>query len=130
MILLDTHIVIWLAFTPEKISFFAANAIREAQISGEIFGISALTLYEIAQAIRRGRIQLTIPHQIFLDRISSQFKVLPVTDLIAVRAAHLPAPFHGDPMDRIIAATAIVEDCVLITHDDRIRKAKVCKVIW
>lgn len=33
-------------------------------------------------------------------------------------------------MDRIIAATAIVEDCVLVTHDDRIRKAKVCKVVW
>jgi PIN domain nuclease of toxin-antitoxin system len=33
-------------------------------------------------------------------------------------------------MDRIIAATAIVEDCVLITHDDKIRGANVCKTIW
>jgi PIN domain nuclease of toxin-antitoxin system len=33
-------------------------------------------------------------------------------------------------MDRIIAATAIVMDCTLIAHDDRIRKANVCKVLW
>ena len=130
MILLDTHIVIWLAFTPDKISRPAAGAIRKAEISGEIMGISAMTLYEVAQSIRRGRIQPAMPHQIFLDRIRSQFKVLSVSDSIAVCAAQLPAPFHGDPMDRIIAATAIVEDCVLITHDDRIRKAKVCKVVW
>jgi PIN domain nuclease of toxin-antitoxin system len=33
-------------------------------------------------------------------------------------------------MDRIIAATAIVENCTLITKDEKIRDAKLCKVIW
>lgn len=130
MILLDTHIVIWLAFAPEKISRPAADTIRNAELSGEILGVSAMTIYEVARTIRSGRIQLSVPENIFLDRIISQFKVLPVSDSVAVCAAQLSAPFHGDPMDRIIAATAIVEGCVLITHDDRIRKAKVCKVVW
>jgi PIN domain nuclease of toxin-antitoxin system len=53
-----------------------------------------------------------------------------LTAEIAVCAAGLPDPFHGDPIDRMIAATAIVGDCVLITHDDRIRKANVCKTLW
>ena len=130
MILLDTHVVICLAFTPDKISRPAADTIRKAEFFREVMGISAITLYEIVRAIRRGRIEPSVPEQIFIDRIRNRFKVLPVSDSIAVCAAQLLAPFHGDPMDRIIAATAIVEDCVLITQDDRIRQAKVCKVVW
>jgi PIN domain nuclease of toxin-antitoxin system len=130
VILLDTHVVIWLALTPEKISHSAKAAIREANFAGEIFGISSMTVYEVAYSIRRSRIQPSVPHQIFLDRIRSRFTVIPVSDSIAVCAAELPAPFHGDPVDRIIAATAIVSDCVLITHDEQIRKANVCKVLW
>lgn len=130
MILLDTHIVIWLALTPEKISPAATAAIREAESVGAILGISAMTLYEVVYSIHRGRIQPSVPHQVFLDRIRSRFKVFPVSDTIALCAAELPSPFHGDPMDRIIAATTIVENCVLITHDDLIRNANVCKVLW
>ena len=62
--------------------------------------------------------------------IQARLELVPLTAAIAVCAAEIPAPFHGDPMDRIIAATAIVEDCVLITHDDKIRGANVCKTIW
>lgn len=130
MILLDTHVVIWLALTPEKISPAATAAIREAELAGEILCISAMTLYEVVTTIRRGRIQPSVPNQVFLNRIRSRFKVFLVSDTIALCAAELPAPFHGDPMDRIIAATAIVENCVLITHDDLIRKANVCKTLW
>ncbi len=130
MILLDTHVVIWLALTPEKISPAATAAIREAESVGAILGISAMTLYEVVYSIRRGRIQPSVPHQVFLDRIRSRLKVFPVSDTIAQCAAELSAPFHGDPMDRIIAATTIVENCVLITHDDLIRNANVCKVLW
>ena len=130
MILLDSHVVIWLALTPGKISLAAATAIRETESAGAISCISVMTIYEIANAIRLGRINPIIPHQVFLNRIRSRFEVFPVTDMIAQCAAELPAPFHGDPMDRIIAATAIVENCTLITKDEKIRDAKLCKVIW
>ena len=130
MILLDTHVVIWLAMTPEKISPAATAAIREVEWAGAISGISAMTLYEVVNSIRRGRIQPSVPRQVFLDRIRSRFKVFPVSDTIALCAAELPAPFHGDPMDRIITATAIVEGCTLITKDEKIREANLCKVVW
>jgi PIN domain nuclease of toxin-antitoxin system len=122
--------VIWLALTPEKISPAAATAIRETELAGAISGISVMTIYEVANAIRLGRIKPAVPHQVFLDRIRSRFKVFPVSDTIAQCAAELPAPFHGDPMDRIITATAIVEGCTLITKDEKIRDANLCKVIW
>ena len=130
MILLDSHVVIWLALTPEKISPAATAAIGEVESAGAISCISVMTIYEVANAIRLGRLQPIIPHQVFLHRIRSRFKVFPVTEKIAQCAAELPAPFHGDPMDRIITATAIVENCVLITKDEQIRKAKLCKVVW
>ena len=130
MILLDSHVVIWLALTPEKISPAATTAIRELESAGTNSCISVMTIYEIANAIRLGRLQPIIPHQVFLNRIRSRFKVFPVTEMIAQCAAELPAPFHGDPMDRIITATAIVEGCTLITKDEKIREAKLCKIIW
>jgi PIN domain nuclease of toxin-antitoxin system len=130
VILLDTHVVIWLALSPELISSRAKAAIGNAESSGAILGISVMTLYEIANTIRRGRIQPSVPHEVFLRRIGSRFNVIPVTEVIAVRAAAIPAPFHGDPMDRIIAATTVIERATLITADRRIHTANVCEVLW
>ncbi len=53
-----------------------------------------------------------------------------MTAAIAICAGELPEPFHGDSMDRMIAATAIVEKCTLITADIKIRAANACKVLW
>lgn len=130
MILLDTHVVIWLALAPELISPAATSAIAKAELAGVLPGISVITLYEVANTIRRGRIQLVVPPQIFLNGIMSRFSVFPVSEAIALRAAGLAAPFHGDPMDRLIAATAIIEKSTLITADSEIRAAGVCKVLW
>lgn len=130
MILLDSHVVIWLALTPEKLSPQSAAAVGRAASAGEPLGISVISLYETANAIRRGRIQTVLPEQAFLDRLKSRFKVFPVSSEIAICAAQLPDPFHGDPMDRMIAATAIVEECTLITADHKIREAALCKTIW
>jgi PIN domain nuclease of toxin-antitoxin system len=130
VILLDTHVVIWLALTPERISSAASEAIRIAESTGEIPRISAISLYEIANAIRRGRIQPIIPSRVLLDRLQSRFKVFPVSDSIAICAAELGEPFHGDPLDRMIAATAIVENCTLITADARVRASGACKALW
>jgi PIN domain nuclease of toxin-antitoxin system len=47
-------------------------------------------------------------------------KLLPVTPQIAIEAALLPDGFHGDPIDRIIAATARVHNLVLCTHDEKL----------
>jgi PIN domain nuclease of toxin-antitoxin system len=130
VILLDTHIVLWLGLSPERISSAAAAAIQQSESVGESAALSVMTLYEVANTLRRGRIQTTIPHAIFLDRIRSRFKVFPVSEAIAICAAQLAEPFHGDPIDRIIAATAIVENCALITADRQIHAAGFCKVIW
>ena len=130
LILLDTQVVIWIALTPEHISSAAVGAIREAESTRELLGISAVTLYEVANLIRLGRIHPAVPPRAFLDRMKGRFKVIPVSESIAELAGELPDPFHGDPMNRMIAATAILLNCTLITADSRMRDANVCKTLW
>jgi len=130
VILLDTHVVIWLLMAPEHLSDKARKAILKARIAGETIACSPVSLYEIANAVRRKRLLLNSSTGEFIAAIQTRLELIPFTAAIAIRAAELPEPFHGDPMDRIIAASAVAENCTLITHDERIRRANVCKVLW
>jgi PIN domain nuclease of toxin-antitoxin system len=130
VILLDTHVVIWLFLSPERLSSRARHAILQARIAGEQIACSPVSLYETANSARRKRLQLNSTIQEFMAAIQTNIELVPLTAGIAICAAELPEPFHGDPMDRIIAATALVADCTLITRDDRIREANLCKVVW
>jgi PIN domain nuclease of toxin-antitoxin system len=130
MILLDSHIVIWLALSPERISKQATKMIGEAESSSLPLTISAVSLYEIAYAIQRGRIKPLIPSQAFLSRIRTRFQMIPTDDKIAVCGGELGSAFHGDPIDRLIVASAIIHNCTLITGDRQILRAKVCKTLW
>jgi PIN domain nuclease of toxin-antitoxin system len=47
-------------------------------------------------------------------------RVLPITPQIAIESARLPPPFHKDPADRLIVATARIHDLTVITSDDKI----------
>ena len=130
MILLDTHVVVWLLTAPERLSGQARDSIARARIMGEKLGYSPASLYEIAYAANRKRLLLNSPTEKFIAAIESKLEFVPLTAEIVVRAAELPEPFHGDPMDRIIAATAIALGSTLITHDREIRRANVCKALW
>jgi PIN domain nuclease of toxin-antitoxin system len=96
----------------------------------ERIAFSPVSFYEIANAARRGRLHLHSTIQEFIAAAQQRLELEPLTPAIAICAAELPKPFHGDPMDRIITATAIVGGYTLITRDDRIRKANLCKTLW
>lgn len=130
MILLDTHVVFWLALEPGKISKPAAAAIRQQRSTGANPAISCISLYEIARISERGRVALDIPVGAFLDRVHALFEIRMVNTAIALAAARLPGSFPGDPADRIIAATAIAEGLPLVTADDRIRRSRLVKTLW
>lgn len=130
MILLDTHVVIWLLMAPERLSKRAREAILQARIAGERIACSPISLYEIAYATYRKRLQLNCSNEDFIAAVQTKIELVPLTARIAICAAELPAPFHGDPVDRIITATAMDADCTLITMDAEIRRANVCKLLW
>ncbi|MGA7350170.1 MAG: type II toxin-antitoxin system VapC family toxin [Acidobacteriaceae bacterium] len=130
MIVLDTHVVIWLGENPGHLSPAATRAIEELASTGQRPAISGQSLYEIARAVSRGRIQSTLPLEDLLATIERKFTIRPLTSLIALVAAQLPANFPSDPFDRIIAATAIVERVPLVTADQHIRRSRAVRTLW
>jgi PIN domain nuclease of toxin-antitoxin system len=129
MILLDTHIVWWLSYDPGQIPDKDAIAIRKAEAAQQGLFVSAASLYELAWLLEKGRLIIPTSSANYLEEVSSRFIVLPVTGPIALQAAQLPAPFHGDPMDRMIVATALKFGHTLVTADRHILTAKLCKLV-
>ncbi len=131
MIVLDTHVLVWLVTQPEKLSKAAASAIRRAR-SSDGLSISDVTLWELASLFARGTLQShgTVENTVqnLLDR--SGVLVKPITSEIAALATQFPHHYPHDPADRLIGATARAEGLALITRDENIRKSPLLKTIW
>jgi PIN domain nuclease of toxin-antitoxin system len=130
VILLDTHVVVWLAFDQEQISKKARNAIDDARKNADGLAISDITLLELATLASKGRIRLDISLESFLQEVEARFIVLPISGRACARIAGLPASYPKDPADRIIGATALVEGLYLLTADREIRRSRTVQTIW
>jgi PIN domain nuclease of toxin-antitoxin system len=129
MILLDTHTLIWLRAEPVKLSARASEAIRAARLSDGV-AISAITLWELAWIATHRRVSLTGTVEAFVEGMTENIVIRPITAKIAVLANQLPATYPGDPSDRLIGATALAEGIALVTKDRSIRSCKQIKTIW
>jgi len=130
MILLDTHIALWLAYEPERLSDDAADAIEEAESQTSAIALSAASVYELIWLFDNRRLKVPNGVDEFVQELNRRFFVLPIDGGLAVRAARIPTPFHGDPMDRLIVATALESGRTLITADRAILSSKACKLLW
>ena len=130
MFLLDTHVVVWSALEPDKLSKKAVVAIEDARNTDRPLFISDITLFEVANLIRRQRVVIHISLDSFLEELESWLVVVPINRQIASLSVQLPDAYPSDPLDRLIGATAMVRGLPLITADERIRKSKVLETIW
>jgi PIN domain nuclease of toxin-antitoxin system len=129
VILLDTHVLVWLATEPAKLSKNARSSIRRASRAGGI-AISAITLWELAWLATHGRLQLAGTPEAYLEESSSRVAVLPITTKVAALANQFSADYSNDPCDRLIGATALAESMVLVTKDAKIRECKQIQTLW
>jgi PIN domain nuclease of toxin-antitoxin system len=129
MILLDTHVLVWLALAPGKLSKNAKQAIQAERRTG-VLAISGISLWELAWLVENGRIETNVGVEAFVREAVSKTRVLPITPAVAARAVSFPDTYPKDPQDRIIGATALTEGIALLTHDRLIRKSGLIRAIW
>jgi PIN domain nuclease of toxin-antitoxin system len=129
MVVLDTHVVLWLAQSPEDLSEAAHQAISE-QRRRDGLAISCQTLWELSMLISRGRVRVAISLADFLEAVELNFHVLPVTGKIAERAMRFSESYPNDPTDQIIGATAVVHGLPLLTKDGPIRASGEVNCVW
>lgn len=118
LILLDTHVWLWLAADRPNLSQPARTLILKASTQDALY-LSPISLWEIALKASRGKLELQLPLRHWMQQAVelTAIHLLPVTVEIACDCADLPAAFHGDPADRIIAASARATGFTLLTHD-------------
>lgn len=129
MIVLDTHTLLWRMLEPERVSVAAKEAISAADARA----VSAITFQEVAYLVARGRVDLYKPVGPWLsDALGSiEAVALPASASVALFAGSLdPQGFHGDPMDRLIYATAVEHDARLVTADKRLRQFDPERTVW
>src|SRR2546423_14352300 len=117
--ILDTCALLWLASRDKKLSRSARKEINEALA----VYVSAISGFEIAIKVARGKLKLPSPPQEWFEKIVEHhgLAVLPLELNVCITAAQLP-PIHDDPCDRFIIAAAKISDLAVVTADERFEK--------
>lgn len=120
-LLLDTHVWLWLAAGDRRLPLRHARRIARAARDGSLF-VSPISAWEVALLEQKNRIRLGRSVDLWLDDALAQpgLNVASLTPRIAAASCHLPAPFHPDPADRMLVATARDLGATLVTADERI----------
>jgi PIN domain nuclease of toxin-antitoxin system len=121
-ILLDTHYWIWLqAGAWDELSRSERKAIEQGASTGRLL-LSIISVWELGLLEAKGRVHLDRPCEQWVREALATpgLSVAPLTPEIALASSRLPEPFHGDPADRIIVATARNLGVQLATRDTKI----------
>ena len=128
MVVIDTHVLLQDVLEPRRLS---ARARRALEGEAGPPAASDISLWEMAMLIAKGRVHPASDAVQFIDDVvqARAIRVLPISARIAVLAQSEEFR-HGDPADRLIAATAIAHGAPLVTADAKLRRVKGLRVIW
>lgn len=119
MIILDTHVLVWADTDVRKLGRKTRSLIDKYWASGKV-GVSSLSFWEVALLQHHKRLRLDLSSFDWRENIlAAGVREFALNGVIALRALDL-ATLHNDPVDRFIAATALVEGAVLVTADERL----------
>ena len=115
ILLLDTHLLLWAAGQPDRLSEEARSMITEPR---NALWFSAASLWEITIKHELGRRDFRVdPHVFRRALLDNGYTELPITSQHAIATAHLPH-IHKDPFDRMLVAQAETEGALLLTSDE------------
>lgn len=119
MLLLDTHVLVWLDEGSLRLGAVALQAIDRALAEGQL-GVASISFWEIGMLVEKGRLDIRMELDVWrLELLRNGLREIPLSGSIALRAGRLQ-DFHGDPADRMIVATALEHSSTLLTADRKI----------
>ncbi len=129
--LLDTHAWVWWVTEDRRLSGSARRAIDKGQAK-DALSLSLISIWEVAKKVEKGQLVLDRPVDDWLDLATTRpgLHLADLTRPILVESCRLPPPFHGDPADQIIVATARDHDAIIVTKDRQIRGYAHVRSVW
>jgi PIN domain nuclease of toxin-antitoxin system len=129
--LLDTHVWVWWNMCPRKLSGPVGTLLSASSRYEELL-LSAISPWEFAKLIEKRRIGISCNPDEWIRRALEmpKLRLVPLSPVVAYQSTVLPQPFHDDPADQIIVATARTENATLLTADSRILSYSHCRSIW
>jgi len=129
--LLDTHTWIWWHMHPQNLSHKVKLLIGNASRYDELL-LSAISPWEFSKLLEKGRIGISCEPESWINAALDlpKLRLVHLSPILAYRSTILPQPFHNDPADQIIVATAREENATVLTKDKNILEYKHVKSLW
>lgn len=129
--LLDTHTWIWWHMRPQNLSKKVLSLIGDTGKYSELL-LSAISPWELSKLLEKGRIGISYDPADWIDSALDmpKLRLVPLSPVIAYRSTVLPQPFHSDPADQIIVATAREENATILSKDERILSYQHTRSFW
>ncbi|MFA7347579.1 MAG: type II toxin-antitoxin system VapC family toxin [Desulfurivibrionaceae bacterium] len=119
MLLLDTHVLVWLDEGNPRLGKTALQTINESLANSQL-GVATISFWEVAMLIEKQRLTMqTELAEWRFELLQAGLLEIPLRGTTTIQAGQLRL-FHGDPADRMIVATAIENEATLMTADERI----------
>lgn len=130
-LLLDTHTWIWWHMKPSNLSAKVLQLIADSGQNDELL-LSAISPWEFCKLLEKKRLGISCPVEEWLKKALAipKLRLVELSPIIAYRSTVLPPPFHNDPGDQIIVATALEEGATLLTRDEKIRCYSHVQSLW
>ncbi|MEX0943975.1 MAG: type II toxin-antitoxin system VapC family toxin [Pseudomonadales bacterium] len=131
MILLDTCAIVWDALEPKKITAKAKKAIDDADKQNALM-ISDISIWEISMLVKRGRIEIDTTPAYFVNLYlqARNISVKSISPEVAELSVSFGDEISNDPADRLIAATAIINNARLVTADVNLGDCDLIDTLW
>ena len=116
---------------PQKLSQRVKGLIGNAEMYDEIL-LSAISPWEFSKLLEKKRLGISCDPVEWINTALDmpKLRLVPLSPVLSYRSTVLPQPFHNDPADQIIVATAREENATILTKDERILAYKNVRSFW